>query len=278
MKLLKMAWSLILLMVATSFGYSGSEAAPGVYPVVDLGTGCLLGAGAKGKWLDSDAVAPMLKGGEGYRLYSLRGYIGQGVGSASSDKGVGAPCVGTEEVAVGPLSRSREGVIAVGGQLRAMPRVPRIESNNQAVYIRATADILRRNGIATPNVKLTQVLRIDLEGDGVQEVIVSATNYTSELRSNSMAVRAQAGDYSLVFLRKAVRGKVETVILDAEYYPGPTEFAAPAEYKVAGILDVNGDRIMEVVVHGRYYEGGWSTVYTINGTRVQEVLSCGCGA
>jgi len=275
MKLIKIAWSLLILIAATGFGNSGSQAATGVYPVVDLGAGCLLGAGAKGKWLDSDGVSPMLKGGESYRLYTLRGYIGQGVGSAASS--VGAPCEETEQVAVGPLSRSKEGVIAVGGQLRAMPRVPRAESNNQAVYIKATSDILKRNGIATPKVKITQVLRIDLEGDGVQEVIVSATNYAGSV-DGIITPGAQAGDYSVVFMRKVVKGKLETVILDAEIYPGPKEFSAPAEYKVAGILDVNGDRIMEVVVHGRYYEGGWSTVYTINGTKVQEVLSCGCGA
>ncbi|MEO6457880.1 MAG: hypothetical protein ABIO92_06355 [Chloroflexia bacterium] len=275
MKLFKIAWSLLLLIAATSFGYSASEAATGVYPVVDLGAGCLLGAGAKGKWLDSDAVSPTLKGGESYRLYTLRGYIGQGTGSTASS--VGAPCEETEEVAIGPLPKIREGVIAVGGQLRAMPRVPRAESNNQPVYIRATADILKRNGITNPKVKIIQVLRIDLEGDGVQEVIVSATNYAGSVEG-IITPGAQAGDYSLVFLRKVVKGKLETVILDAEIYPGPKEFSAPAEYKVAGILDLNGDRVMEVVIHGNYYEGGWSTVYTINGTKVQEVLSCGCGA
>jgi hypothetical protein len=44
------------------------------------------------------------------------------------------------------------------------------------------------------------------------------------------------------------------------------------------VIDTNGDRILEMTVFGRYYEGAWSTAYRINGTKVEKVLSCGCGA
>jgi hypothetical protein len=108
-------------------------------------------------------------------------------------------------------------------------------------------------------------------------VLVSAT-YCASGFEGSPSPSAEAGDYSIVFLRKVLSGTVETRVLAADVYSRAAEFVAPAEYKIKGVLDLNGDGTMEVVVYGRYYEGHWSTVYQVKGTQVEEVLTCGCGA
>ena len=63
----------------------------------------------------------------------------------------------------------------------------------QVVYRQAAAAILRAHGIAQPHVQLTQVLRVDLDGDGAPEVLVTATYY-----QDGIAPHAAAGNYSLV--------------------------------------------------------------------------------
>jgi hypothetical protein len=35
---------------------------------------------------------------------------------------------------------------------------------------------------------------------------------------------------------------------------------------------------MEIIVHGGYYEGAWTTVYDVSRNKVEEALACGCGA
>jgi hypothetical protein len=241
---------------------------------MDVGTGCLLGGAAKGTFMPQEQAAPLVKGGERYRMYSLSGYLGRGTGSAPDS--LGEPCVDQVGVEITPDYVQRD-PIAVAGNWAAMPRLPRPISTNSRVYRDATAALLKAMGIARPDVNVTQVLRVDLEGDRVDEVLVSATYYASGFEG-SPSPSAEAGDYSIVFMRKVMGGIVETRVLAADVYSRAAEFVAPAEYKIKGVLDLNGDGMMEVVVYGRYYEGHWSTVYQVKGTQVEEVLTCGCGA
>ena len=128
-------------------------------------------------------------------------------------------------------------------------------------------------GIADPKVRLTQVIRVDLEGDGSEEVLVCATHY-----AKGLSPKASPGDYSLVFLRRVVKGKVVQQIVAGDFFPKAVEFGAPGEYRVGAVLDLNGDGIMEIVLFGRYYEGDWVEAHRVAGEQVVKVFSSGCGA
>jgi hypothetical protein len=274
---------LVLALVVGDGGNSSAANAPAatnvVYPVMDVGTGCFLGGVSAQKFVTDTLAAPTVKGGESYRLYSLKGYVGKATGGKPESLGV--PCDATVAV---PLKPSQDGkdVIALGGTWAGMPRVPKALDPAMAVYRQATADLLKARGITNPKLNVTQVYRIDLEGDKVDEVIVAATYYAGAVETTKPGYGptpdAQAGDYSVVYMRKVVGGRVQTTVLAADIYPEAKEFIAPAEYRIRGILDVNGDGTMEVIVYGRYYEGHWSSVFQVKGTKVEEVLSCGCGA
>jgi hypothetical protein len=56
------------------------------------------------------------------------------------------------------------------------------------------------------------------------------------------------------------------------------EFNAPSEHRVMGVLDLNGDGILEIVLSGRYYEGDWVDAYRVDGVKTTKLLSMGCGA
>ncbi|HWS99163.1 MAG TPA: VCBS repeat-containing protein [Pyrinomonadaceae bacterium] len=268
---------LVALVVLLCGGaYAPGGLAQNVHPIVDTGEGCLIGGLSEGKWLEADAVKTMLKGGERYRLYTLTKTVGDVVGE--KPESMGEPCSETQHVKF--TVRTEPGV-AVGGDWNALPRVPRMTSTNDPVYRRLVAAVLRRKGFVRPKINITQVMRVDLDGDGKEEVLLSATHLAGGLggADRGMAIHAQPGDYSFVLLRKIVGGKVRDIPLVEEYFPSKTSDPwTPNQHKVAAVLDLNGDGRMEVVLHGAYYEGSWSTVFRLDGDRVENVFGCGCGA
>lgn len=270
--------AILMALLVTLCGPSSSPdvLAQTVHPIVDTVEHCLIGGLSEGKWLDADAVTPMLKGGERYRLYTLTKTVGDIVGE--KPESMGEPCSETQQVKF--TVRTEPGV-AVGGEWNALPRVPRMTSTRDPVYRRLVAGILRRNGFLRPKINITQVMRIDLDGDGQEEVLLSATHLAGGLGSETsgMSWRAVPGDYSFVLLRKIVGGKVRDIPLIEEYFPRQSsEPWTPNQHKVAAVLDLNGDGRMEVILHGAYYEGSWSTVFRLDGDKVENVFGCGCGA
>jgi len=274
--------AIMVLILGPSTHFGAAMAAP-VHPIAAFSdlfkesrpTGYLLGGSAGGQWLKPEAAAPLIPGGEHYRLYALTGEVGRRVGSKPAKGEV--PCADTWYVTLSPFPKNRGSLVAVGGPWNAMPRPVKITGTEQQVYKEATAEILRSQGIANPKVNLTQVLRVDLDGDGVEEVLVSAANYERFKPGGALTPNSRAGDYSLVFLRKVVQGKVVTSIITGEYYPQAKEFNAPAEHRVIGVLDLNGDGTMEIVLSGQYYEGDWVDAYRVDGPKIIKVFSMGCG-
>lgn len=252
---------------------SSRAAAPTVYPIMDISSGYLLGGSAGGKWVKPAVVAGAVKGGEKYRIYGPVGYLGQGVGGKAES--IGVPCEETFQVGM-TASFKTDTAIATSGSWPAMPRLPRSLSTNQAVYIKAVSDLLKQKGIAAPHVKIDQLWRVDLEGDKVDEVLISAS-YHADAQDNSPIPSVEAGDYSIVFMRKVVKGTVQTVMLASDVQLKKIDFSAPITYRIENVLDLNGDGVMEVVVHGEYYEGSWGSVFQVKGTQVEEVLTDGCG-
>ena len=174
-----------------------------------------------------------------------------------------------------PFPQPPGSLVAVGGPWNAMPRPVTIGSTQQQVYKEAAAEILKSRGIVNPNVNITQVIRVDLDGDGREEVLISATLYETFKPSGGLTPNARAGDYSLVFLRKEVQGKVVTSIIAGEFYPKAKEFNAPSEYRIMGVLDLNGDGILEIVLSGRYYEGDWVDAYARRRRQDHQVVQHG---
>jgi len=72
-------------------------------------------------------------------------------------------------------SKPKDGVIGLAAPWNALPRKPGIADTTQSVYVGAVRDFLKARGIADPKVQITRILRIDLDNDGEEEVLVSAT-------------------------------------------------------------------------------------------------------
>ncbi|MGA7732908.1 MAG: hypothetical protein WCD37_16750 [Chloroflexia bacterium] len=274
---LAVGFSLVALVWLWSAARSTQAATPVFGAAMDFGTGCLLGGAQDKKFVPHVEAAARIRGGETYKIYSLKGKLGTATGGKPAP--IGMPCVQTTAITTQPSYTDKE-VIALGGNWPGMPRVPAAINVNNATYKASVRDLLRARGLSNPKISIDQIYRIDLEGDRVAEVLISASYFsdaTEPQAADGPGPDAAAGDYSILFMRKVVRGKVETVVLAEDVYKESAEFIAPSQYRIRGVVDINGDGKMEVLMYGRYYEGHWTSVFQINGTQFKEVLSCGCG-
>src|SRR5438876_8021927 len=96
----------------------------------------------------------------------------------------------------------------------------------QSVYVDAVRDFLKSHGIADPKVRIKRILRIDLEGDGEDEVLIEATNYFTE-RNEAPVDVPKRGSYSMVILRRVAAGKVQTQLVAGEVYSKADASNAP---------------------------------------------------
>ena len=255
-------------------------AAADLHPIVEVQSGYLFGAIADGKWIKADEAAKSIENEVTYRVYGLTESLGEAKGGKAKLEDV--PCEETLFVALSP--KPDKGLIAIAAPWNALPRKPRVADTTQQIYIDAVRDFLKTKGIEQPKVKIDSILRIDLDGDGEEEVLISATNYFR--KDDHVPMRSPANSYSMVLLRRVVAGMVETQLVEGEFYaqayPTPTEddasFNAPNAYKVIGTFDLDGDGKLEIVVHSQYYEGEMTTIYKCDPKKAEAVLSVGCGA
>lgn len=258
------------LGLTAATGTARAETVVEVHAVIHAGSGLLLGGSSGSGWLGPEMTAPTMRDGEIYRAYGLDGPTGEVKGGLAES--AGDPC--RDAFAV-PLADG-PGAMAFRGDWNAMPRTPEIHDPGQRVYRDAAAAWLEEQGMENPVVELEQIIRIDLEGDGVDEVLMSA-NYQIP-RSDGDIAHALAGDYSFVLLRRLNGGKVETLNLASVVHVDPQSGSINYWHRIAAILDLNGDGVMEIVVENGYYEGEGVGVFDVQDGGPELVLGTGCGA
>jgi hypothetical protein len=243
-----------------------------IHPAVEVKTGILLGASVGQKWLDGKHAAKEFKLGLSFRLFDL----GKEVGTAKAQKVDPDMDICPDVQIVSFVETPASGEIALAAKWNALPRPVRVTDTTQQTYRDAAREFLISKGLPKPEVKITQVIRADLDGDGEDEVLLSATNYEAE--ENSAPTSAQAGDYSFVLLRQMHAGKIETKVVEGEFYKKPDNSNTPYVHRVSAILDLDGDGKMELVLSSTYYEGATTTVYRYMPSSLKKLVSVSCGA
>ena len=267
-----------LVVVAALLMCTEASSAADLHPIVEVESGYLFGAISDGKWIKADETAKLIGDETTYQVYGLT----QALGEAKAGKPTrpeGLPCEETLAVSLSP--KPGNGVIAIAAPWNALPRKPKVIDTTQKVYVDAVRDFLKTKGIEQPKVKIDNILRVDLDGDGEEEVLISAANYFG--KADRVPMRSPAGSYSMVLLRRVVAGKVETQLVAGEFHPKAYvskegSFDAPSIYKVIATLDLDGDGKLEVVVGSNYYEGEEITIYRCDPKKVETLLSVACGA
>ncbi|MEP6809445.1 MAG: hypothetical protein ABI992_04325 [Chthoniobacterales bacterium] len=244
----------------------------GLSTCLELPGGFVIGGFSGGKWLSSEQAGKTVVPGHPYSVYKLFGLGGRVTGGKAKANQDVCPDVWEQEV----QPANEEKAIAVSASWNPMPRKAKLSDPKQEVYVKAARDFLISKGISEPTVKITQILRIDLDGDGEEEVLLTATNYLKD--DGTVPSSAAAGNYSFVLLRSVVNGKVQTKLVEGDFYSKANENAAPNRYEVRGLLDLNGDGRLEIIVGSSYYEGGGASIWQFGAGKLKRVLEYGCGA
>lgn len=243
-------------------------------PIAVLGSGALLGGTQNGKWIAAKQVAPLMKPKMEFVLVGWNGVEEGGVSLADFR--------GEEEVCGEHWSFSfelemKEGVgLGTNANWNPAPRVAASVPTTNATYRRIVSTFLRSKGISNPVVEIKQIYKIDLDGDGVDEVLISASRY-----KNGMYLKPSVGDYSFTLLRTVEGRVVKNHLLEGEFFSRrvPRDIWPPNVYELTGVADLNGDGRMEIVVSSQYYEGITDGAFEFRGgkpTLIKE-LSASCG-
>ncbi len=266
----------ILLALISVFQVSAQNT---VVPIVEMKIRGLLGGVQNGKWLTTEQMGSKLQKDSEFVLI---GASGVGVGNRDEVEDV---CQDFYRMKMGLKTNSgvtigsdakwkTDSGVAIGSSAKwnMMPRTPKEITASDATYKKVVADFLKTKGIAKPNVVIKQAYRIDLEGDGQEEVVLAATYY-----KNGLSAQPAVGDYSFVLVRKVSGKSAQNMLLTGDFVNKKVDFGAPNEHQISTIADLNGDGKMEIVVYGAYYEGEWTEMYEMKGSKPTKVLEIGCG-
>lgn len=239
-----------------------------------------LGWWDEGKWVrvQSDTVLP-IRSGEDYQIVLLgrEGLVAGGSQLERCDFTLTTPGVELENGGADRLFDYEGGLrgLAISAPWDLTPN-PVEQISDDGTYAALAAEILKERGQEIDEPIIRQLIRLDLEGDGVDEVLVVAgdTAGSTEITFGE----AQPGDYSVVFLRRLTDSGVATWVL-AESVAIEGESVWWSAFAVSGVADLNGDAKMEIIVSGVAWESSWVGVFEyIDDTIGPEVvMNAGCG-
>lgn len=262
--------SLLVCLLFNSYALAQDYAVP----IVDLRLGGLIGGSQNGAWVDPGIAAEsILLGSMDLNIFGFRGPEKLKIRNAKQGP---TDDVCQDFVRIETGTRERLG-LAIGSNAnwKPMPRIPKRIAASSASYKHAVAAFLKKTGVKKPIAKITQGFKIDLDGDGQDEVLISATNV-----SDKFFTRLNPGDYSLVLLGTVTKVGVVYFMVDGNIYnPGQDDSGPPQRYEITGIADLNGDGKMEVVIYAEYYEGAGSAAFELRSGKLEMIkqIQTGCG-
>ncbi len=139
-------------------------------------------------------------------------------------------------------------------------------SADNEIYQNVVLDWLKENGLPKPELDTLRIFRVDLEGDGVDEIFISATHLDESQHTT------QSGDYSVVLMRKVVGNDAVTLLIAGDiYHSQELEITYPRTYLPASFIDLNRDGVLEVVVDFQQWENAGALIYQVTGQDILKV-------
>lgn len=233
----------------------------------DMSFFLLLGGVSINEWLPTDASVARYGGEATYSLHTLtqlsKYFIWGKVPQYS-------PTCGNYFIGTDP-GLDEPGFVGVVDGWYVSKREATDLSTNRQLYEQAVVEFLTATGVTAPLPNTLQVFLVDIEGDGVDEVFISATHLDDSQHTT------QAGDYSIVLMRKLIGNDAVTKLVVGDHYnSSQPEITYPRTYSLANFIDLNQDGVLEVIVDIQKWEGFGASVFQVNGQNVIQTLSAVC--
>lgn len=227
------------------------------------------------KWKDYSKTKTLKNVNGEYSVFSFDGLVGKAKVTSIDTSDDNGPYCGP----VITLSRKFDltnKLYAVKSTWNVLPRPSKILSGANPAYEDAIKVILQQKAeLKNSKVIIKKIIKVDLDGDKKDEVIIHATNHLD-------IYNAVKGDYSLVIIRHIVNEKVVTDVLNFEYRATNCESkdggsCMLTQYSISAILDLDGDGHMELIITDEEHESAGVTVFEMTPEGIKSVIGWGCG-
>ncbi|WP_337869366.1 hypothetical protein [Meiothermus sp.] len=270
-------WSVLLVL-----GLSVAQAPQGavLLRLNEAQQAVVVGAFQGGRWIEAEKLSRLEA--RRYQVFGPAGRINQAQGAG----GLQTPeiCDWNRETSLTLLERRaiQYPAYAISARWNPQPRAVAVLSPTPVHRQAVAAELARRKIGGAPNI--TQALRVDLDADGRDEVILSANKPGFSVNDGRIegSYASEVGDYGLLMVRKLVNDTdLRTFVLDVTHldkpFDGTEGMPTVITRRIGAILDLDGDGKMEIVTEVWVHEGWGSTVWRWNGRQFVKVLEWGCG-
>ena len=146
------------------------------FPIIDIRYGYLIGAIKSGKWIEPTDATNSVKAGAKLPVYGVKGSVGNV--SIVKLNARNEPCPDRPVVKLNPR-KMKHGEVAFSPSWNPLPRKPKPVDVNQKQHVDVVREFLRQHGLRDPVVHINQIVSVDLDGDGKDGFVISATHYKS---------------------------------------------------------------------------------------------------
>jgi len=208
----------------------------------------LLGAYKDGKWVNSKESESLITGKEKFAFFAISKPLGSGI-NAKMESFEGGNAIKIERdfnVTANNDSFYKYFIreIGISGGWNALPRVPEALSKDNVACQDSVKAVLAKKGIENSKIDIKRITRIDFDGDGNKEEVITATDYNLEAPGKAI------GSYSVVIIRKFAGGSIENIIVKEQNVKEKPEYEYVFDCPL--ILDIDKDGVMELIIESRY--------------------------
>lgn len=230
-------------LLLRSFNNNKAKVAGGFVNVIIDNSNRIIAGTIKGQWITRDKIAPYLKQGETFHLYSQYSFLDK----LKSKKIYKEKYISGEEGYYVQLSDENnefllEHCFGITGKWNPLPRIPDFEDTNLKEYEQIITDLLQKNNLKEAKAVCKEIIKVDFEGDGSREALIVASNISDKDVEDIINGNLKYNDkYSIVLLQKVREGVAENIIIAENY----KNFVLSS---IAFVADLNGNGQLEVVV------------------------------
>ncbi|HNY29930.1 MAG TPA: hypothetical protein PKO15_03495 [Fibrobacteria bacterium] len=177
-----------------------------------------------------------------------------------------------------PFPEDARPVVAVQGEWNPFPRSPKPQGTTNKTYQQVVRDVLAKNGLRDVPIAIGRMDRIDLDGDGTEEVVLHAQAEGTQTQDGKLSFF-----YSILVVRRLERGTVVDHILPQGGTAGTAlgrdlDWSNRMDLTLDGYADLDGDGILEILVSEHAVDYGGNTAWKLGAKGLSILAHESCGA